>query len=299
MAFYDSSGGNGPWSGLGGSGVGGDGPGMPDLEGLLRRFGANARRTALRVAARVGGGDPLLHVGLSGPTRRGGCRHALRPLLAGDGSGAPLHRAVPRDRDQGSGGTPAQGRVRFPHRRGRRPHCLRRAAVPRGVAHAHRGSERRGGRMDRAVQGAGPKGLPLQRPRHPLDLPGHERGRHAGRRRRPQRGRGADRRPRADRRPGQGPPPGDERPLRDRDQRPATRPPGRESTGRGQAVLQRGQRGDPGKGTPHQRGARRIQPGDPPRPRRRRASHPGGRGLRGGAGEPGARRGVTVRSRVR
>ena len=48
MAFYDNPGGNGPWSGLGG-----EGPGMPDLEGFLRRFGGGARRTALRVAIGV------------------------------------------------------------------------------------------------------------------------------------------------------------------------------------------------------------------------------------------------------
>ncbi len=48
MALYDSPGGNGPWTGLGG-----EGPAMPDLEGLLRRFGGNARRTALRIAVGV------------------------------------------------------------------------------------------------------------------------------------------------------------------------------------------------------------------------------------------------------
>ena len=48
MAFYDNPGGNGPWSGLGG-----EGPRMPDLEGFLRRFGGGARRTALRVAIGV------------------------------------------------------------------------------------------------------------------------------------------------------------------------------------------------------------------------------------------------------
>ncbi len=48
MAFYDNPGGNGPWSGLGG-----EGPAMPDLESLLRRFGKSARQTALRVGAGV------------------------------------------------------------------------------------------------------------------------------------------------------------------------------------------------------------------------------------------------------
>ncbi|MDE2881162.1 MAG: FtsH protease activity modulator HflK [Acidobacteriota bacterium] len=49
MALYDSPGGNGPWSGLGG-----EQPGLPDLEGLLRRFGGNARRMVLRVAVGLG-----------------------------------------------------------------------------------------------------------------------------------------------------------------------------------------------------------------------------------------------------
>ena len=48
MAFYDSPGGNGPWTGLGG-----DRPAMPDLEAFLRRFGGGARRNLLRVAAAV------------------------------------------------------------------------------------------------------------------------------------------------------------------------------------------------------------------------------------------------------
>ena len=47
MAFYGNSEGGGPWSGLGE-----DGPRLPDLEGLLRRFGSGgSRRTLLWVAA--------------------------------------------------------------------------------------------------------------------------------------------------------------------------------------------------------------------------------------------------------
>ena len=46
MAFYDSSGDNGPWSG-----VGGQRSGLPDLEGFLRQFRGPSRRAALWAAA--------------------------------------------------------------------------------------------------------------------------------------------------------------------------------------------------------------------------------------------------------
>ena len=61
---------------------------------------------------------------------------------------------------------------------------------------------------------------------------------------------------------------------------------GRRPARAGQAVVQRGQPGDPGARARHQRGVGRIQPGDPARARARRAEDPGVRRLRRRPREP-------------
>ena len=74
--------------------------------------------------------------------------------------------------------------------------------------------------------------------------------------------------------------------LRQRHLRAATGAAGRGSAGVGQAVVQRGQPGDPGARARHQRGLGRVQPGDPARPRPGRAEDRGLRGLRRRPREP-------------
>lgn len=113
--------------------------------------------------------------------------------------------------------------------------------------------------MDRPVPHQGPLQVRLSPAERVGHVPGYDRVHHARSGRRPQRRRGPHRGSRGHRSAGPRGLAEAVRPLRQRHRGAAARAAGRESSGRGEARLQRSQPGDSGEGAGHQRGPRRLQ----------------------------------------